>query len=122
MRTRLIVPAVLFCFIAVACKSDPKKLPTREEFEDLVLGAELEEVRAKLGEPDAVGPPVAGVWEGYWEYRKRTINPKTGEPDPSVLLRPDKGRVVYVEYPDDPAPMPPPGVDRLPPTPPYGPT
>ncbi len=69
----------------------------RAEFERLVTGKTVAEVKAILGEP-----PMNGGWEGEetWTYRERTTNPATGQPDGMTEVVFRGGKVVRVDYRD----------------------
>jgi hypothetical protein len=94
--------------------SSPRVYP-RSSFEKLVLGRPLREVRKILGDPDEVIddvvpgqhlPRQVDPYQGseLWQYNRRTIDPKTGQPEDYVLLGTNRagGGVVRCIYSGDP--------------------
>jgi hypothetical protein len=74
---------------------------TRAEFEQLVTGKTVAEVKAALGEP-----PVSGGADGdeTWMYRGRTTDPATGLTDDRTDVEFRGGKVVRVSYHTDAPP------------------
>lgn len=91
----------LFIVVLAGCSglappSTTSKIYTRQEFRKEFLGANLDELRAKLGSPDETNIP-----ESTWVYRKRTKNGKTGKVDDRVSIVHVNGRVEWIGLNDD---------------------
>jgi hypothetical protein len=99
------------------------QLPTSEEFDALVLGKSADELRALLGDPEAVEPCLApqrtfdsgAAYEdrlqamaagasdpghSRWTYRGVTRHPKTGQPGGVVFVTVGFDQVIDVLYAD----------------------
>jgi hypothetical protein len=68
---------------------------TRVEFERLVLGKSVEEVRAAVGRPSQ---EQGGSSFLAATYRGRTLDPKTGQPDSQAVVQFRDNKAVRVVY------------------------
>lgn len=81
-------------------ESTSHRLFEREELEVKLSQVTAKEVRAILGNPAEIAQPVIGIKddpsEDVWMYHNRTRDPKTGKPDPDLMIRFRFGRVYLV--------------------------
>jgi hypothetical protein len=82
----------------------PQKPMTRKQLEDLVMGADLDTVRQRLGAPGLVSAPVGvtglpnpPAFGGYWQYDDLTRNPDTGRAECATLWI-SWGKICRVTY------------------------
>lgn len=72
-----------------------KKVYSRDEFKELVMGKTLEELTASIGRPDVSVSSDFGLTH---HYLNRTKNPETGNVDALAELTMKDGKVVRVTY------------------------
>ena len=71
-----------------------KATKTRDEWRTLLVGKSKDEVLKEAGEPDRTDDGT-----GDWSYDRRSIDPISGNTDPTMWVRFDKsGKVVRVEF------------------------
>lgn len=98
-RTAPVLVAILAVLLLSCGGVVRPRVQSRTSFEKEFRGATLESVRWSLGAPDDSGAlDRSGGPDGYWVYRKRTIDDGAKEPDANVMLYHKAGRVAEIVY------------------------
>jgi len=74
---------------------DTKRTYLRKEFRKLLVGKTPDEVIAAVGGPDSTSQDGDSI---KWTYRKRTIDPATGQVDAAIFVHFTDGKVSNVDY------------------------
>ena len=75
-------------------KEGTNRTYTRDEFKTLVMGKTEAEVIAAVGRPDSSSQDGDRI---KWTYRKRTIDPATGQVDAAIFVQFTDGKVSNVD-------------------------
>jgi len=78
-----------------AAKGETKRVYTRQEFRELVMGKTPDEVIAAVGKPDRTADDDNSQ---VWRYDERTRDPVTGKADDNTHVYFENGKVTRVSY------------------------